>query len=351
MGVFLGSHPVDVLGGQPVSTTANLQEKNASAATTAQRILPDAGYDGMSRINIAAATLQNKNVTPTESSQQITADTGNYGLGTVTVGAISSTYIGSSITQRDETDLSASGATVTVPAGYYAEQKTKSVRSGSVNNPTASKGTVSNHAIAITPSVTSSSGYIIGDTKTGSSVTVSASELVSGSQTFTENGTVDVTTLAQAVINVTGGGSGLEYETGTWEPESDIARGAISFTNTHTEAPILVALSDSNAENSTTANTNVLFVYFDPYKIFGTGYPYTASAFRYAIAYFSYRGTSSTSAGSLMISHNSDSTTNSGTSYTRYWASPTDFHPYSNSTSRYWRGGRTYKWIAVWKPK
>lgn len=202
MGVFLGSNPVDILGGQPVSMTANLQEKNASAATTAQRILPDAGYDGMSRINIAAATLQNKNVTPTESSQQITADTGNYGLGTVTVGAISSTYIGSNITQRDETDLSASGATVTVPAGYYAEQEIKSVRSGSVNNPTASKGTVSNHAIAVTPSVTSSSGYITGGTKSGTAVTVSASELVSGTLEVTSNGTKDVTNYASVSVAV-----------------------------------------------------------------------------------------------------------------------------------------------------
>lgn len=202
MGVFLGSHPVDVLGGQPVSLTANLQEKNASAATTAQRILPDAGYDGMSRINIAAATLQNKNVTPTESSQQITADAGNYGLRTVTVGAISSTYIGSDITQRDETDLSASGATVTVPAGYYAEQETKSVRSGSVSNPTASKGTVSNHSIAVTPSVTSSSGYITGSTKNGTAVTVSASELVSGTLNITANGTKDVTNYASVSVAV-----------------------------------------------------------------------------------------------------------------------------------------------------
>lgn len=60
--------------------------------------------------------------------------------------------------------------------------------------------------------------------------------------------------------------------------------------------------------------------------------------------------TSSILSAGLLISHNSDSTTSSGTSYTRYWASPTDFHPYSNSSSRYWRAGRTFKWIAIWKP-
>lgn len=173
---------------------------------------------------------------------------------------------------------------------------------------------------------------------------------VEGSETVTQNGTVDVTTLAELVVNVAGGGGGLEYETGTFEPSEDISRAAISWANTHSEAPILVAMVDIDAASSSTANSNVLFVYFDPYKIFGAGYPYSTSASRYAVAYYSYRGTSSTSSAGFLISHNSDSTTASGTSYPRYWASPTDFHPYSNSTSRYWRGGRTYKWVAVWKP-
>ena len=63
---------------------------------------------------------QNKTVSPTESQQTISADSGYTGLGTVTVNAISNTYVGSGITQRTSSDLSASGATVTVPAGYYA---------------------------------------------------------------------------------------------------------------------------------------------------------------------------------------------------------------------------------------
>ena len=78
---------------------------------------------------------------------------------------------------------------------------------GTAGTPTASKGTVSNHAVTITPSVTNSTGYITGGTKTGTGVSVSASELVSGSETKTENGTYNVTNLAELVVNVSGGGS------------------------------------------------------------------------------------------------------------------------------------------------
>ncbi len=79
--------------------------------------------------------------------------------------------------------------------------------SGTAGTPTATKGTVSNHSVSVTPSVTNTTGYITGSTKTGTAVTVSASELVSGSETKTANGTYDVTNLAQLVVNVASGSS------------------------------------------------------------------------------------------------------------------------------------------------
>ena len=79
--------------------------------------------------------------------------------------------------------------------------------SGTAGTPTATKGTVSNHSVSVTPSVTNQTGYITGSTKTGTAVTVSASELVSGSQTVTSNQTVDVTNLAELVVNVSSGSS------------------------------------------------------------------------------------------------------------------------------------------------
>ena len=229
------------------------------------------------------------------------------------------------------------------------EYATASVSAGTAGTPTATKGTVSNHSIAVTPSVTNSTGFITGSTITGTAVTVSASELVSGSETKTANGTYDVTNLASLVVNVSGGGGGLTYETGTYTPTSDTARPTISFANSHSTTPILVAMSDTSAASGISANSNLIFCFYDPYRMFSSGYPYSTSASRYSVVYYSYRGSNNVSAGSVAVQYNSDNTSSASTSYSRYWATASDFMPYSNSTSRYWRANRNYKWIAVWK--
>ena len=112
--------------------------------------------------------MQSKTATPTTSQQTITPDSGYDGVSSVTVTAMPS---------------------------------------GTAGTPSATKGSVLNHSVSITPSVTNATGYIVGSTKTGTAVTVSASELVSGSETKTANGTYDVTNLAELVVNVSGGSS------------------------------------------------------------------------------------------------------------------------------------------------
>ena len=145
-----------------------------------------------------------KTVTPTESEQTAVA-AGRYTTGAVKVGAISKTYVGSDIAQNDSDDLTVSGATVTAPAGYYAEAASKSVASGTAGTPTATKGTVSNHSITITPSVTNTTGYISGGTKNGTAVTVSVAELESGTKAITENGTgISVSGYSAVDVNVAG---------------------------------------------------------------------------------------------------------------------------------------------------
>lgn len=137
------------------------------------------GYDTVT-VNVSGGgggspNLQAKtNISPTTSSQTITPDSGYDGLSSVQINAMPS---------------------------------------GTAGTPTASKGTVSNHQVSVTPSVTNTTGYITGSTKTGTAVTVSASELVSGSETKTANGTYDVTNLEELVVNVP---SPVKTATGTF---------------------------------------------------------------------------------------------------------------------------------------
>ena len=120
--------------------------------------------------------------------------------GNTAYGSGGTKYTGS-IATKTGTDISASGDTVTVPAGYYASQQTKAVASGSATAPATISGTSAtvstgtntltlSKTISVTPTV--SAGYVSSGTAGNSSVSLTASVTTKGATTYTP-GTSDQT--------------------------------------------------------------------------------------------------------------------------------------------------------------
>lgn len=122
-----------------------------------------------------------------------TLDSGDKMLSGNTAYANGTKYTGS-IATKTGSDLSASGDTVTVPAGYYASQATKAVSAGSATAPStisASSASVStgtntitlSKTVSVTPSVTA--GYVSSGTAGNSSVSLTASVTTKAAATIT----------------------------------------------------------------------------------------------------------------------------------------------------------------------
>lgn len=168
-------------------------------------------YTGVAGIKATDDNGQTKTYIRPQGTKNITAN----GLGVdVTEYAavdVSVTPVLQSKTKTYTPTTSQQTESITADNGYDAlsavDVTVNAMPTGTAGTPSATKGTVSNHSITVTPSVTNTTGYITGGTKTGTAVTVSASELVSGSETKTANGTYDVTNLAELVVNVSSGSS------------------------------------------------------------------------------------------------------------------------------------------------
>ena len=143
-------------------------------------------------VSQSAPIIQSLSVTPSETAQTFNAS-GVDGYKPVSVSAVSSTYVGSGIARKSSTDLTVSGATVTVPAGYYASQATKSVSSGSATGPSSLSGssatittgtntiTLTKTGVTTTPTV--SAGYVSSATASTATVTLTASVTVNPTPT------------------------------------------------------------------------------------------------------------------------------------------------------------------------
>lgn len=122
-----------------------------------------------------------------------TLDSGDKMLSGNTAYADGVKYTGT-IASKTGTDITASGDTVTVPAGYYSSQQTKAVDAGSATAPASITGTSASvstgtntltlsKSVSVTPAVTA--GYVASGTAGSSSVSLTASVTTKGAATFT----------------------------------------------------------------------------------------------------------------------------------------------------------------------
>lgn len=185
-------------------------------------------------------------------------------------------------------------------------------------------------------------GYLVLDDQPGSgSVTVE-------SLSVTQNGTYTAPTgkaYSPVTVNVSGGG-GLVYEEGIYEPDEDISDDWISFNGTHTQAPFYYQIWDVS-ETAFSINSNYFVGYNNGAQLFG-GFPVSGQYGVVSIRGVGSTGSTLSGATALTTQYTDSSDTSTGNS--RYWAKETGIRAYANSTSRYWKAGRTYKWIAVWTP-
>ena len=234
-------------------STINNQNKTVTPTSSQQLVSYDSGYTGLGTVTVypipsqyivpegtlqvttngikdvtnyasinvnvpTGSTINNqdKSINPTESVQTITADSGYTGLGEVTIGAISNAYVGSGITRRDSDDLSASGATITAPAGYYSAAASKSVTTMTLPTSAASAATsgytskatigrsTSAQYINIPPGYNSTGGYYVisavanGSASAPSTISGTSATVSKGTNTLTLTKTVSVTPVVSA---------------------------------------------------------------------------------------------------------------------------------------------------------
>ena len=192
----------NVVNGQYVAPTPAVLGSKTIVANGIYLASSDS-LDGYSEVTVSVPITinwQSKSATPTETQQTITPDSG-YALSQVTVGAIDSSYVGTAVTRRSSSDLTATGSSVSVPSGYYSAAATKAISAGSAITPDST--------VTANPSISvNSSGLITATVNASKSVTpnVNAGYIsvgTAGTITASGSATSQLTTQAAATITPT----------------------------------------------------------------------------------------------------------------------------------------------------
>lgn len=287
--------------------------------------------DGYSQVTVSvpSMSLQSKSAAPTESQQVIEPDSG-YALSKVTIGAISNTYVGTSVTRRSSSDLSASASTVTVPSGYYSSAASTSISAGSAimpattvtANPTitvSANGLITATAAAsksVTPNV--NAGYIssgtagtvtVSGTNTSQLTTQSATTITptTSSQTAVASGrytTGSVTVAAIPSQYIVPSGNITLSENGTGINIAAYSTATVNVPTSGGGMNVQAYIGQSYVAVSTYTNTNVTLT--------------VAKAGTYTITWMGVRNTTSGTSGSSLYRTRGGTTSQVGTSQTSF---------------------------------
>ena len=270
---------IEVGGG---SAEPNLQAKTYTVdGAGTETITADGGYDGLSEVEVSVPqgemyadyTTEYKTVSGVRKwyvkPRAVIDSSDEYG----TEGYIADHTVeyGTEVTYNaiaKNTTVTPTTSSQTIGGANYMMEGAVTVSAmptGTAGTPTATKGAVSNHSVSVTPSVTNTTGYITGSTKTGTAVSVSASELVSGTLSVTQNGTADVTNYASVDVSVSGGG-GMSISTAS--TTLNAANASISFTGLQDEPTSFVITTAADLATGASPYKTATVVY-DGTNVFG----------------------------------------------------------------------------------
>lgn len=192
--------------------------------------------------------------------------------------------------------------------------------------------------------------YVNGQKVTG---TASGGSAVIEALSVTTNGTYTapsgVDGYSPVTVNVSGGGGGLEYETGAWIPDANVGgldAPILYFNNSHSAAPIFVLLCDT-AETSIQQSSMLYFLMVDFYHFTGRPLFYNNTTMWYGRGQYASKTSSGASTSTVTATALTGQVQGQSIDY---YLLPTGFRPATANNNQIYRKGRTYKWIAVWAP-